>query len=430
VEVPKGANDASVTGKIPVLETDQGCIFSSTAIARYVSRINRLAALYGNNVLEGGMIDSWIEFSTHELEVPLCTWVLPVMGKCPEVPEATACAKEDVKKALNVLNSHLLHNTYIVGHHITLADITLCCALLDGMKLVLDTKFRAPYQNVMRWFELCLAQPEFAAVLGKMELCGASASKAGAPKKDAAPKKEAANGAAPKKEASPKKDAAAKKQASPKAEPKAEAKKDGKKKDKKAKEEKVDEPVKKTPEELAAERKATLKKVMKEGGKRGVEIEGAADMGGLQFFCTSVDEPEGDIDLLVESVSAMNAESDPTEEERKGGSGKIGKMVFSAGTTQLAIVAYVPKDKQGELKCEEWLQKVVSQQPGGKVTQKAKDVCAGFIPANADKGIFPLKIREPLILEANNFLRAKGLFPEDMGDSDDEFVFGDDDFPS
>merc|ERR1712151_1364714 len=27
------------------------------------------------------------------------------------------------------------------------------------------------------------------------------------------------------------------------------------------------------------------KKVIKEGGKRGVEIEGAADMGGLQFFC-------------------------------------------------------------------------------------------------------------------------------------------------
>merc|ERR1711957_370519 len=42
-----------------------------------------------------------------------------------------------------------------------------------------------------------------------------------------------------------------------------------------------------------------LKKVLKEGGKRGVEIEGAADMGGLQFFCTSVDEPEGDCDLLL-----------------------------------------------------------------------------------------------------------------------------------
>merc|ERR1711933_428106 len=88
-----------------------------------------------------------------------------------------------------------------------------------------------------------------------------------------------------------------------------------------------------------------LKKVIKEGGKRGVEIEGAADMGGLQFFCTSVDESQGDIEFLQECVKAMNAKSDPTEEERKGGSGRIGKMVFSAGDARLAIVAYVPEEK-------------------------------------------------------------------------------------
>jgi len=173
-----------------------------------------------------------------------------------------------------------------------------------------------------------------------------------------------------------------------------------------------------------------LKKVVKEGGKRGVEIEGAADMGGLQFFCTSVDEPEGCTDLLQESVKAMNAKSDPTEEERKGGSGHIGKMVFSAGVEQLALVAYVPEEKQAELVCEEWLAKVLSMYGGSKTLSVAKDYCVGVIPANSDKGVFPLKIREGLILEANNFLRKKGLFPEDDGDSDDEMVFGDDDFPS
>jgi len=171
------------------------------------------------------------------------------------------------------------------------------------------------------------------------------------------------------------------------------------------------------------------KKVIKEGGKRGVEIEGAADMGGLQFFCCSVDEPEGDTALLMESVQAMNAKSDPTEEERKGGSGHIGKMVFSAGTDHLAIVAYVPEAKQSELICEEWLAKVLGLYGGSKELSKAKDYCVGIIPADSEKGIFPLKIREGLILEANNFLRSKGLFPEDDG-SDDEMVFGDDDFPS
>merc|ERR1712115_702068 len=138
-------------------------------------------------------------------------------------------------------------------------------------------------------------------------------------------------------------------------------------------------------------KKDKLKKVIKEGGKRGVEIEGAADMGGLQFFCTSVDLPEGDLDLLVESMKAMNAKSDPTEEERKGGSGHIGKTIFSAGAEQLAVVAYVPEAKQGELSCEEWLKTVLTSQ-NGEMKSVAKDVCAGFVKANSDKGIFPLKI--------------------------------------
>merc|ERR1739845_325522 len=92
--------------------------------------------------------------------------------------------------------------------------------------------------------------------------------------------------------------------------------------------------------------------------------------------------------------------------------------------------AYAPEDKRGDLKCQEWLEKVISLHPGGKVVKGGNDVSVGLIPADADKGIFPLKIREGLILEANNFLRKKGLFPEDDGDDDDEMVFGDDDFLS
>jgi len=209
--------------------------------------------------------------------------------------------------------------------------------------------------------------------------------------------------------------------------PKKEAKKEAPKKDA-PKEEAKKEAAAPSAEDLAKQRKDLLKKVIKEGGKRGVEIEGAADMGGLQFFCTSMDLPSGDLDLLTESMTAMNEKSDPTQEERKGGSGHIGKMIFSAGTDQLAVVAYVPAEKQKDLSCEEWLQKVLGSF-GGSIVTKGKEISTGFVKANGDKGIFPLKIREPMLLEANNFLRTKGLFPEDDSD-DDEMVFGDDDFPS
>jgi len=199
---------------------------------------------------------------------------------------------------------------------------------------------------------------------------------------------------------------------------------------KKHQEKKEKEQAEKAKDEKPAEDPAKkLKKVIKEGGKRGVEIEGAADMGGLQFFCTSVDEPEGSTELLMESVKAMNAQSDPMEEERKGGSGHIGKMIFSVGVEHLAICAYVPEEKQGDLNCAEWLRATLANFQGVLVSE-ATDICTGKVATDSNAGVFPLKIREPMILEANNVLRKKGLFPEDNGDSDDDYVFGDDDFPS
>jgi hypothetical protein len=107
-----------------------------------------------------------------------------------------------------------------------------------------------------------------------------------------------------------------------------------------------------------------LAKVIKEGGKRGVEIEGAADMGGLQFFCTKVDEPEGNVDLLIRCVEAMNAQADPEDEERKGCSGHIGKMVFSCDDVRLIFAAYVPEDKQKEITGIEWVNHVAGLYQG------------------------------------------------------------------
>lgn len=36
----------------------------------------------------------------------------------------------------------------------------------------------------------------------------------------------------------------------------------------------------------------------------------------------------------------------------------------------------------------------------------SKEVCTGVVKTNSDKGVFPLKIREAMILEANNFGRG------------------------
>ena len=119
------------------------------------------------------------------------------------------------------------------------------------------------------------------------------------------------------------------------------------------------------------EREKFIAKLIKEGGKKGVEIEGASDMGGLDFFCTTMELPDGDTELLLMSMDAMNSDPDPDAEDRKGCSGHVGKMIYSAGVTQLALVAYVPDAEHNKsaskIDVAEWMDHVLTTVGGGKV---------------------------------------------------------------
>ena len=55
------------------------------------------------------------------------------------------------------------------------------------------------------------------------------------------------------------------------------------------------------------------------GRKKGVEIEGAADMSGLTCFCTRMQEAGDNLALLEVSMEGMNAIPDPSNEEEAQG---------------------------------------------------------------------------------------------------------------
>jgi elongation factor 1-gamma len=83
--------------------------------------------------------------------------------------QAYARAKEDMKAALSILDSHLLTRTYLVGERITLADIVISCNLLNLYKFAFDPDFRKPFVNVNRWFTTLINQPQFKTVLGQVQ---------------------------------------------------------------------------------------------------------------------------------------------------------------------------------------------------------------------------------------------------------------------
>jgi len=200
-------------------------------------------------------------------------------------------------------------------------------------------------------------------------------------------------------------------------------------------------------EDKAAKEAAKKKeKIYKEGGKKGVEIEGASELGGLDFFCTTLELPDGDVDMLEYSMTAMNAEPDPTAEERKGCSGAVGKMIFSAGVQQLAMVGYVPdlafNKSSDKVDVTEWMESVckavagsitkpavavTSVMPDGSSGRITGKLVSAVVKSDPEKGKFALKDKDSAMAAAFAFLRSKDAFPEGKDDDSDEMVFGDDD---
>jgi len=70
-------------GKVPVLVTDDGPIFETNAIARFVAHANPTTQLFGANAYESGLVEQWIDWTNGELDLPAAAWIYPILGFVP-----------------------------------------------------------------------------------------------------------------------------------------------------------------------------------------------------------------------------------------------------------------------------------------------------------------------------------------------------------
>jgi elongation factor 1-gamma len=202
----------SIMNKLPVLEAGGCSISNSNAIARYISKLRADAELLGKTLIESAQVDSWIDYCAFDIELPATLWYYPVLGFMPFNADAAEKAKGDLAAALTVLEAHLSDKTYLVGDKITLADITLVSALVYPFKFVCDPKYRGAFPSVMRWFDTCVNQESFLAVMGTVVLCtkeytnlaAGGAAQGGAPKEKKEKKEKAPKAPKAPKEAKPK----------------------------------------------------------------------------------------------------------------------------------------------------------------------------------------------------------------------------------
>ncbi|XP_075519044.1 elongation factor 1-gamma 3-like isoform X1 [Primulina tabacum] len=156
-------------GKVPVLETPDGAIFESNAIARYVARLKPDNPLYGTSLTDYGHIEQWIDFAATEIDVNISRWLYPRLGFVQYIPPSEEIAVSALKRALGALNNHLATNTYLVGHGVTLADIVVICNLFLGFKLIMTKSFTSEFPHVERHFWTLVNQPNFKKFLGDVK---------------------------------------------------------------------------------------------------------------------------------------------------------------------------------------------------------------------------------------------------------------------
>lgn len=174
---------------------------------------------------------------------------------------------------------------------------------------------------------------------------------------------------------------------------------------------------------LSKEQEKANKAALKEGGKKGQDLCGMSTFG-VHHFMPAMDIPNGNWDLLELCMQGMNKEVDPDADDRKGGAGDLGKILFSAGPDKLLMYCHLPKEVNEKCSMKEWMDAIMKP-VDGKVIEESEFFMKAEAAGNPDDGKFPLKMRDEAIGAGFLFLRQKGLILED-DDSDDDINFADD----
>uniref|UniRef100_A0A673BPB4 Bifunctional glutamate/proline--tRNA ligase n=1 Tax=Sphaeramia orbicularis TaxID=375764 RepID=A0A673BPB4_9TELE len=110
----------------------------ANSISRYLARVAPALGLYGVNMMEQTEVDHWLEFSARRL-----------------------CGQSGLAAALGDLDKALSLRTFLVGHSLTLADLSVWAALKEW------TSQNKSFSHVSRWFLFLSSQVPFTAVGNK-----------------------------------------------------------------------------------------------------------------------------------------------------------------------------------------------------------------------------------------------------------------------
>jgi len=141
--------------RTPALELDDGTVITeSVAICRYIEELHPEPSLFGRTPVERALVEMWnrrVELGLFAAVTHVFRHLHPGMAthESPQVAEWGEANKAKLFEALTLINERLEESPHLAGNELSIADITLLCAV-DFMK---PTRLRIPddHHHLLRW---------------------------------------------------------------------------------------------------------------------------------------------------------------------------------------------------------------------------------------------------------------------------------------
>jgi len=141
-------------GRIPVIEDDGVAIWESHAILRYLAARYGDQQFWSSDPLVRSYADRWMDWSQCSLQPDFLNGVFWGFYRTPEPQRDMASINVKIQRTANhlsLLDKVLAGRCFILGDHLTLADIPAGTSLFRYFSLEIE---RPSLPNVERWYRL------------------------------------------------------------------------------------------------------------------------------------------------------------------------------------------------------------------------------------------------------------------------------------
>ncbi len=150
---------ANPNARVPAIDDGGFTLYESMAINLYLAKkYDNGKGLAPKTLEDEARAIQWSFWVMTELEKPLVTNLLHVVGMRPQDDKTIEQCKQDVLRPFKVLETHLAKQPYLLGDSFTVADLNVAAVMAwaKGGKLDLSA-----YPKVADWLGRCLSRPAF-----------------------------------------------------------------------------------------------------------------------------------------------------------------------------------------------------------------------------------------------------------------------------